>query len=557
MRKATARLQIPAYYLRADVNVRAGLPPIAESSREHDVWVGKEQGDNESTRNDYAGYETISPERAHVIASADDVAQFNTEAGWVGSNVSNRNVVHSHNEACSAPSATCLTGVGSLQDSCKASQLNVCDFAPAKEQNLGQGQCQLQPDEHGLPIDHAQFPELDEVFGECAAEYNPAHISYVWDIESNEGSSSPGAPDALLNHVLSHNPGEALSESTATITRGSGSSVFSAPVEIQSKIACTSLGVLPRRLGIWGDASSTSSTRSTPRFKMSFPHSPDGRTKFPKNFKLGANEDPSGRAWDCSCCDCQFLVHFRLLKVGSDHDEHDPYLVDMSGSELPEFLAFSYTWSNDEASARTTRYNLERHRESIPILTLPKCFRDAITMTRAIGFQYLWVESLYIVHDDMQERVTQIMHMAQIYTNAFFILVALEKASSQSAWICRPLALQEVSFSARIIEIPQDITFESTLKDGPGVCIRRFLENRDDPWTPLNPIIRSKLSQSTGPEMETSFQKTEYASEQNWGKVDWPKTNNPRTDNDMFKFLFASILPELQVSISKSGRIWV
>jgi hypothetical protein len=182
-------------------------------------------------------------------------------------------------------------------------------------------------------------------------------------------------------------------------------------------------------------------------------------------------------------------------------------------------------------------------------------------MTRIMGFQYLWVDSLCIVQDDMHDRKTQITHMGQIYANAFAILVAFEKASSQSAWFGRPWILQEASFLSRIIEIPPGITFESTLKDSSDFRIQGFLDNRDDPWTPLKPTLRSELRHSRTPEMKPSFQKIANAWEQTWGKapsVDWPNTNNSTTNNDMFKFLFASdcVLSELQVSISKSLQMW-
>jgi hypothetical protein len=41
--------------------------------------------------------------------------------------------------------------------------------------------------------------------------------------------------------------------------------------------------------------------------------------------------------------------------------------------------------------------------EAIPVEALPKTFRDAIEIARELGIEYLWVDALCIVQDNIQD----------------------------------------------------------------------------------------------------------------------------------------------------------
>jgi hypothetical protein len=528
----------------SNVDSRAGLPLITESVGAVDVYFGTE----------HSGYEIPSVELGHIFRG-DDVTQVEPGAGWVGLKGRNKNAVHLHSKACSASSATDLATIDPLQDQCKASQMTVRPFAPIREQDPGREQHKLQPGEGTTSTDHAKFPRLEDVFGECAARYNTDHVSDVLEIESNEGLLLYAPRDARHSHLLSRPPGDTLSESTNTSTTSSFPSIFSAAAELQSNSDHTSSRTWTRSSEIWDDVLLAPSMISTPQVGRSLPRLINGRNRHAKTSKLAAGENPTEGARNCSHADLQFRVHFRLLKIGSDLDEHDPYLVDMSGSDVPQFIAFSCVWSNDESSARTTWQNFERYRQSIPIPTLPELIRKSITLTRILGCQYLWVDSLCIVKDDLQDREAQFVHMEQMFSNAFAVLIASGKCSSQSARFRRYCTLRQMVFSPMIIEIPTNITVDSTPNNSPCFPIDSFLDNRDDPWTSLKPTWLSELKQLGIPEMKTSFCGISNTSAQRRDQTLSGDCINPTTsstDNDMFKFSFASghLLSGLQVSIS-------
>jgi hypothetical protein len=177
-----------------------GLPPITESTHEHDVRCGSEQDDIESTPGELAGYGTTSLERADTNESKDDIVQVGAGLGCGVPNVSNRDVEEFRDKAWAAVSATDLAGLGPSPDLCQVSQLSVCDLVPLKEQVMAHEQCHVQHDEDGRHADHGQFPRLTEGFGECLVWYNPPRFPHVWDIEIQAGPSPSDAPNALLNH---------------------------------------------------------------------------------------------------------------------------------------------------------------------------------------------------------------------------------------------------------------------------------------------------------------------------------------------------------------------
>ncbi|KAK3991450.1 heterokaryon incompatibility protein-domain-containing protein [Cladorrhinum sp. PSN332] len=93
------------------------------------------------------------------------------------------------------------------------------------------------------------------------------------------------------------------------------------------------------------------------------------------------------------------------------------------------FVALSYCWgtapvfrlvkSNREALAHVGSVNAVWDR-------LPTTVRDAITLCRDLGVQYLWVDSICIVQDDDAHRSAQIAQMNKIYQGSILTIVCTD-----------------------------------------------------------------------------------------------------------------------------------
>lgn len=72
----------------------------------------------------------------------------------------------------------------------------------------------------------------------------------------------------------------------------------------------------------------------------------------------------------------------------------------------------------------TTQTNLLAHCERIALDELPQTFRDAINITRDLGLRYIWIDSLCIIQDSLEDWSLEVSCMVDIYINAYVTLAA-------------------------------------------------------------------------------------------------------------------------------------
>jgi Heterokaryon incompatibility protein (HET) len=106
-------------------------------------------------------------------------------------------------------------------------------------------------------------------------------------------------------------------------------------------------------------------------------------------------------------------------------------IIIKGATDETQYVALSYVWGEDKMkremprSLKTAVQINECGVETIELPEgLPRTIRDAIEVTRAIGYRYLWVDSLCIVQDDQQDRHSQINMMDEIYSNATLTIAA-------------------------------------------------------------------------------------------------------------------------------------
>ncbi|KAK8066794.1 HET domain-containing protein [Apiospora hydei] len=121
----------------------------------------------------------------------------------------------------------------------------------------------------------------------------------------------------------------------------------------------------------------------------------------------------------------------RFLDVNTSLDDRFIKLV-RSGDVAPDpstsrirYLALSHCWGSTTTKPFTTAKATLRDRMSgIWISVLPKTFRDAIRVARVLEVQYLWIDSLCIVQDDLQDWTVEAAKMADVYQGSYFTIAA-------------------------------------------------------------------------------------------------------------------------------------
>jgi hypothetical protein len=102
-----------------------------------------------------------------------------------------------------------------------------------------------------------------------------------------------------------------------------------------------------------------------------------------------------------------------------------------SQSSTAEYIALSHCWGGKEDVLTTTTANLQDHKKTIAWSRLPDTFRDAITITQGLGIQYLWIDSLCIVQDDLLDWETAAASMADVYENSYLTIAATLATNSR------------------------------------------------------------------------------------------------------------------------------
>jgi hypothetical protein len=101
--------------------------------------------------------------------------------------------------------------------------------------------------------------------------------------------------------------------------------------------------------------------------------------------------------------------------------------------ETAQYFCLSHCWGQHDFIT-TTSTNLQRQIEGIPWHELPQTFQDAISFTQRLGYTYLWIDSLCILQDDIEDWRREGSKMSEIYSNAHVTLAAT--ASSDASGGC-------------------------------------------------------------------------------------------------------------------------
>ncbi|VUC29825.1 unnamed protein product [Clonostachys rosea] len=128
----------------------------------------------------------------------------------------------------------------------------------------------------------------------------------------------------------------------------------------------------------------------------------------------------------------------RLIAVGTDENS-TVRLVESALLPKDKYVALSHRWGDlSKYGQFSTLYsNIEYFKRSIPHDYLPKSFRDAIRVTRAIGVPYLWIDSLCIIQKNAADWEKESSRMEDVFNSAYCVLAATSAASSSDGFLWR------------------------------------------------------------------------------------------------------------------------
>ena len=128
----------------------------------------------------------------------------------------------------------------------------------------------------------------------------------------------------------------------------------------------------------------------------------------------------------------------RLLDMASFDGSDDVRLVqDLNNVE---WVALSHCWGPGSLRPiTTTNTTLSERSARVPFASLSQTFQDAAKTTRALGFRYLWIDSLCIIQDNKPDWEREANTMSRVYGCSALTLCAMSSQNSTQG--CRVNAM--------------------------------------------------------------------------------------------------------------------
>jgi hypothetical protein len=144
--------------------------------------------------------------------------------------------------------------------------------------------------------------------------------------------------------------------------------------------------------------------------------------------------------------DCHSVSRFlptRLIDVGSGPN---PVVRLALREDVPltsRYLTLSHCWG-DRIPERLLSGNFETVRKEIKLNSLSKTFQEAIIFTRKLSCQYIWIDSLCIIQDDLVDWQKESAQMREVYrSSACNISASDAKDGSQGLFRSRDSLVNE------------------------------------------------------------------------------------------------------------------
>ena len=144
------------------------------------------------------------------------------------------------------------------------------------------------------------------------------------------------------------------------------------------------------------------------------------------------------KGWLESCQSCHTACKTHSLNVLPSRviDIRDPCRprLKLTKGESGHWVALSHCWGNSTTTVLTTD-SLHEMEQAIPMASLPRNFRDAITIARLLTIDFLWIDSLCIIQDSIADWREQSAKMVDVYKNSTITIAATNAERSTDGFL--------------------------------------------------------------------------------------------------------------------------
>ncbi|KXJ87106.1 HET domain-containing protein [Microdochium bolleyi] len=124
------------------------------------------------------------------------------------------------------------------------------------------------------------------------------------------------------------------------------------------------------------------------------------------------------------------MMLVELQAVASPPVSENQVRVVQTASELMRYTTLSHRWGNNERFTLVKKNAAEWASADIPWDTIPRTYRDAITVTRKLGVGYIWIDTMCIMQDDAEDWRHESTRMKDVYGGSYLNIAAVCAAGS-------------------------------------------------------------------------------------------------------------------------------
>lgn len=110
-----------------------------------------------------------------------------------------------------------------------------------------------------------------------------------------------------------------------------------------------------------------------------------------------------------------------------------------------EYAALSHPWGSPPHFC-TSPHNVKEYIHSIDVTRMPSTFRDAVTVTRELKLQYLWIDSICIVQGPRGDFNVEAKRMENVFSRAYCVLAATCATGQNDGFLGRRAERKHIAF---------------------------------------------------------------------------------------------------------------
>ncbi|KAG0647657.1 hypothetical protein D0Z07_6776 [Hyphodiscus hymeniophilus] len=133
------------------------------------------------------------------------------------------------------------------------------------------------------------------------------------------------------------------------------------------------------------------------------------------------------------CIDNEAVMPTRLLFIGEGQEAMR--IVDRSEmARTGHYAALSHCWGQSR-TLKLQRDNEVFMKTAVAWNSLPTTYKDAVTVCQSLKIDYLWIDSICILQDDVEDWEREASKMADVYEKAFLTIAANSCADTNDSFL--------------------------------------------------------------------------------------------------------------------------